>query len=184
MCGDYPPASILYLYFSFSFDESPIYVIISSFLRFWLVVASMYLLFLSVRSTFHTRFKPVCSSIYFRTSIGQQSNNKRTSIEYKALLLPCIIGATPWLHFAIYGAKIRKNPHITLEILENLGCPSDADVVAAIGFTYFSLSALSNQRWRTMPHRWGRRAFPVDVNTNGWSLSIWSVYHSFHSYME
>ena len=78
MCEDYPPASILYLYFSFSFDESPIYVIISSFLRFWLVVASMYLLFLSVRSTFHTRFKPVCSSILYRTSIGHQSDNNRT----------------------------------------------------------------------------------------------------------
>ena len=80
-------------------------LIVSSFLRFWLVVASMYLLFLSVRSTFHTRFQLVCSSILYRTSIGHQSDNNRTTIEQKALLLPCIIGAIPWLHLAIYTPR-------------------------------------------------------------------------------
>ena len=66
-------------------------------LRCSLDVPPMYLLFLSVCSTFPSRFLPICSSIYYRTSIGHQSNNKRTSIGQKIGVLRSYSLATRFL---------------------------------------------------------------------------------------
>ena len=41
--------------------------------------------------------------------MGQQWDNDGTRMGQQSSLIPCCIGAIPWQHLAIFGAKLRKN---------------------------------------------------------------------------
>ena len=75
-------------------------------------VPPMYLLFLSVYSTFPSCFLPICSSIYYRTSIGQQSNIKRTSIEQKIGILRSYSLATCFLPYTYLPTLSDSDAHV------------------------------------------------------------------------